>query len=98
MTITLETEDVTIIEGIPVTTQTRTVLDIMREGFDLGGVGQVINEFGFENIDFDRVRASSQNLQMSYGLSKRQFIAQINDFETRAKIVRLQSLGLINSD
>ena len=97
VTITLETEDVTIIEGIPVTTQTRTVIDIMREGFDLGGVGQVINEFGFENIDFDRVRASSQNLKKAYGLSKKQFIAQINDFETRAKIVRLQSLGLTNS-
>lgn len=96
VTIKLEPLDITIIEGLPVTTPTRTVIDLMREGFDLGGVSQVINEFGFEKINFGRLVASAQNLKTSYGLSKKQYIAQIQDFEAKARVVRLQSLGLIN--
>jgi hypothetical protein len=56
----------------------------------------VINEFGFEKINFGRLVASAQNLKTSYGLSKKQYIAQIQDFEAKARVVRLQSLGLIN--
>jgi predicted transcriptional regulator of viral defense system len=96
VTIKLEPSDITIVDGLPVTTQTRTIIDLMREGFDLGGVGQVINEFGYENINFERLRTSAQSLKTPYGLTKTGFIAQIEDFEAKARTVRLQSLGLID--
>jgi hypothetical protein len=92
----LEPMDITVVDGLPVTTQTRTIIDLMREDFDLGGVGQVINEFGYENIDFERLRTNAQSLKMHYGLTKKGFIAQIEDFQAQARTVRLQSLGLID--
>lgn len=96
ITMKLEPMDITVVDGLPVTTQTRTIIDLMREGFDLGGVGQVINEFGYENIDFERLRTNAQSLKMHYGLTKKGFIAQIEDFQAQARTVRLQSLGLID--
>ncbi len=67
----LDPEDVTIVDGLPVTTVTRTVMDLMRNGADAGHVGGVIANAERRNlVDLDSLAERISRFAPKYALAE----------------------------
>ncbi|MGC5530388.1 type IV toxin-antitoxin system AbiEi family antitoxin domain-containing protein, partial [Streptomyces sp. SR-10] len=68
-TVQLEPDDITLVEGLPVTTARRTILDLLRSNTDGGHLGGVIADAErLDLIEIQDLQKSAQPFTRTYGL------------------------------
>ena len=89
--------DIEIIEGLPATTATRTLLDLFSEGRDLGGMRAIIQDGGIRNLDIERVRRVGKQLAARYGQTTKDFSEQLEQILQSSAVAAFTKLGLDES-
>ena len=89
--------DVEIAHGLPITTKTRTLLDLFGQGRDLGGMQSIIQDGGIKELDLERIRSASKIIAARYGLPSKAFAKQLERILQSSTIAAFTKLGLDES-
>lgn len=79
--------DVEYVQGLPVTTPTRTTLDLMLQGKDLGAISQMISDASESEIDFAPIYRSVNRIASAYAVSTK-------EMESRLDMMNQMSLSM----
>ncbi|KAA8720834.1 type IV toxin-antitoxin system AbiEi family antitoxin domain-containing protein [Corynebacterium phocae] len=100
----LPAEDVQQVRGLPVTTPTRTILDLLGEGYDLDHMGRLVTDAVGKNlpIDWPRLVHELPRHAEFYGLTAMDLLRELTTFADtpveQAQVVLSMSASLIEVD
>ena len=87
-------EDIDLSQGIPATNKTRTVIDLFKEGRDLGSMEVLMRDAGLSGLDIQRLRESTVQISTKYGIAAKSFALQLEQMLLSAPMADFQRLGI----
>lgn len=87
-------QDIQLIDGLPVTNPTQTVIDLLEDRQDLEGVLEVTRDFGHKVADFPKLALEFSRLAKPLGLTTKQLRRHFSDFEKKLDPIQEQLLTL----
>lgn len=80
--------DIEYVQGLPVTTPTRTTLDLMLQGEDLGAISQMISDSSESEIDFTPIYKNVNKIANAYSVSTK-------EMKSRLEMMNQMSLAMM---
>lgn len=87
-------QDIQVIEGLPVTNPTQTVIDLLEDRQDLEGVLEVTRDFGKKIVNLSSIALEFSRLAKPLGLTTKQLRRHFSDLDTKLEPVQQQLLML----
>lgn len=79
--------DVEYVQGLPATTPTRTTLDLMLQGEDLGAISQMISDSSESEIDFTPIYKNVNRIASAYSVSTKEMESRLDMMNQMSKAI-----------